>query len=233
MYERAKVGKSLLKLWFLLTVLQCLYDLDRGTDKLILIQSVLLLGFWYTDPQDHTGAWYWIGIAVSLSQSIGLHRSPRLTSRTQQPSELRQSLMRRIWWTCLVRDRWVSLAKGRPMRIHSEDCDTPLPVAQDILDELESVSTPARDKFIPLDSGVLAKMWIRLVKISDILGGILRLHYRANGPTPCIRDMDRYAAELQDCFREELLSEDMSDILRGQAYQLGLFHQCVSPAAFD
>lgn len=34
---------------------KCLYDLDHGTDKLILIQSVILMGFWYTDPQDHTG----------------------------------------------------------------------------------------------------------------------------------------------------------------------------------
>ena len=209
----------------LLTISQCLYDLDRGTDKLILIQSVLLLGFWYTDPQDHTGAWYWIGIAISLSQSIGLHRSPRSTSRTQQPSQARQSLMRRIWWTCLVRDRWVSLAKGRPMRIHSEDCDSPWPVAHDILDELESVSILAREKFIPVDSGNLAKMWIQLVSISDILGGILRLHYRANGPAPFIRDIDRYAEELQDCLQEDFSSDDMSDILRGQAYQLSLFHQ--------
>ncbi|RAO67551.1 uncharacterized protein BHQ10_003563 [Talaromyces amestolkiae] len=58
---------------------KCLYDLDRGTDKLILIQSVLLLSFWYTDPQDHTGAWYWVGIAISLAQSIGIHRDPQFT----------------------------------------------------------------------------------------------------------------------------------------------------------
>ena len=111
------------------------------------------------------------------------------------------------------------------MRIHSEDCDSPWPVAHDILDELESISILAREKFIPVDSGNLAKMWIQLVSISDILGGILRLHYRANGPAPFIRDIDRYAEELQDCLQEDFSSDDMSDILRGQAYQLSLFHQ--------
>ncbi|RFU81421.1 c6 transcription factor [Trichoderma arundinaceum] len=146
MYERAK----------------CLYDVDRGTDKLVLIQSVILLGFWYTDPQDHTGAWYWIGIAISLSQNIGLHRS-RLSRRVQQQSSpARESLMRRIWWACVVRDRWVSLARGRPMRIHNEDCDTPIPAVEDILSELESVVAHGRNKFIPADSTALAEMWIRL-----------------------------------------------------------------------
>ena len=32
-------------------IAQALYDLDHGTDKLVLIQSVILMGFWYTDPQ--------------------------------------------------------------------------------------------------------------------------------------------------------------------------------------
>ena len=151
-----------------------------------------------------------------------------MTSRTLQPSQARQALMRRIWWTCLVRDGWVSLAKGRPMRIHSEDCDAPMPVPRDILGELEAVCTPARELFIPADSGVLASMWIRLVKISDTLGSILRVHYRASGPDPSFEDLDKYALELQGCAQESNISYDMSDALCIHAYQLNLFHQCVS-----
>ncbi|KAH8125632.1 hypothetical protein LI328DRAFT_151755 [Trichoderma asperelloides] len=210
MYERAK----------------CLYDVDRGTDKLVLIQSVILLGFWYTDPQDHTGAWYWIGIAISLSQNIGLHRSSRLRGRTKKPpSAARESLMRRIWWACVVRDRWVSLARGRPMRIHSEDCDTPFPVVEDVLNELESVTSPGSAKFIPTDSRPLAEMWIRLVKICDTLGNILRVHYRVNGIVPTMAEIDKYAQELQALAQDEVVSGDSSEELSIHAHQIDLYYQ--------
>ncbi|PNP55992.1 hypothetical protein THARTR1_03929 [Trichoderma harzianum] len=214
MYERAK----------------CLYDVDRGTEKLVLIQSVILLGFWYTDPQDHTGAWYWIGIAISLSQNIGLHRSSRLGSRVPQKSlPARESLMRRIWWACVVRDRWVSLARGRPMRIHNEDCDTPLPVVEDIMNELESVVGRARSSFVPVESRALAEMWIRLVRICDTLGNILRVHYRVNGVIPSITEIDRYAQELQALAQDDAVSVDSSESLSINGIQIDLLYQFVPP----
>ncbi|KAM0444353.1 hypothetical protein ACHAO4_010252 [Trichoderma viride] len=210
MYERAK----------------CLYDVDRGTEKLVLIQSVILLGFWYTDPQDHTGAWYWIGIAISLAQNMGLHRSSRLRGRAKKPlSTARESLMRRIWWACVVRDRWVSLARGRPMRIHGEDCDTPFPVVEDVLNELESVASPGSAKFIPTDSRALTEMWIRLVKICDTLGNIVRVHYRVNGIIPTMAEIDKYAKELQALAQDEVISGDSSEELSIHAYQIDLLYQ--------
>ncbi|KAK5700337.1 hypothetical protein LTR17_023012 [Elasticomyces elasticus] len=116
MYQRAK----------------CLYDSDYEPDQLSLIQSVILLGFWYTDTEDRTGAWHWIGIAISLSQTLGFHRSPESVIDTNRLPERRRRLFRRIWWSCFVRDRWLSLAKGRPMRINPNDCDVPLPSMDDI-----------------------------------------------------------------------------------------------------
>jgi len=40
-----------------------LYDADYETDKVLLIRSVILMGFWHTDTQDRTGAWHLTGIA--------------------------------------------------------------------------------------------------------------------------------------------------------------------------
>jgi hypothetical protein len=114
------------------------------------------------------------------------------------------------------------------MRIHHEDCDTPMPVAEDILDEITSISIQARDKFIPAGYEMLAKMWIRLLKISDTLGSILRIHYRVNGPEPTVYDIDKYAEELQDCSQQETLADNTSDILRLHAYQIELFYQSAS-----
>ncbi|KAF5634684.1 cutinase transcription factor 1 beta [Fusarium sp. NRRL 52700] len=216
MYERAK--KSL----------QCLYDLDRATEKLKLIQSVMLLSFWYTDPQDHTGAWYWIGIAISLAQGIGLHRNPRSSGRARQIHPQEQALRRRIWWSCVVRDRWVSLAKGRPMRIHSEDCDLPFPTSQDVLQELDSVADDAKRRFIPADSAALTSLWLRLVRISDVLGGILRLHYRVSGPDPTMDDIDKYAQQVESLSATNSgIMDEWGDALSIHAYQIDLFYQSV------
>jgi hypothetical protein len=113
------------------------------------------------------------------------------------------------------------------MRIHHEDCDTPMPVVWDILDEVENISIPAREKFIPADTEMLARMWIRLAKISDTLGGILRVHYRVNGPEPNVQDIDRYAAELHDCSQQEPVADSTNNILRLHAHQLELFYQYV------
>ncbi|KAK5036637.1 hypothetical protein LTS07_002364 [Exophiala sideris] len=199
-----------------------LYDFDRGTEKLTLIQSVLLMGFWYSDAQDHTGAWYWIGIAISLCQSLGLHRhSQALRSGQRQPEELR----RRLWWTCVIRDRWVSLAKGRPMRIHQEDCDVPLPAAEDITKELNTISLQARDKYMPPDAEILARMWTRFVNISAVLGSILRIHYRVQGHKPDVDEMNVYAQALDGCADTENLSNHFNHNTRLHAYQLELFYQ--------
>jgi hypothetical protein len=185
------------------------------------------MGFWYTDAQDHTGAWYWIGIAITLSQTLGLHRCPQLSNRNQRFSEGRQSLARRIWWSCLVRDHWLSLAKGRPMRIHHEDHDIAMPGLECILDDLGAITVQAKKRFIPFNWEILANMWLDLVKGSVILGGILRVHYRANGPKPVGKDIEKCAEELQLFRTSSVPVDNTSDILRLHAYQLELFYELV------
>ena len=183
------------------------------------------MGFWYTDPQDHTGAWYWIGIAISLSQTLGLHRCPQLNNRSQQLPEAQQPLIRRIWWSCVVRDRWISLAKGRPMRIHHEDCDVPMPTAEDILKNLDTIPTRIRGSFVPAESETLSKMWINLVEISATLGHILRIHYRVNGPKSIIEDIHHSAEGIQRCKPRGILKIDASDLVRLHAYHVDLFYE--------
>jgi hypothetical protein len=113
------------------------------------------------------------------------------------------------------------------MRIHSEDCDTPFPVVEDVLNELESVTKPGSAKFIPTDSRALAEMWIRLVKICDTLGNIVRVHYRVNGIIPTMAEIDKFARELQALAQGEVISSDSSEGLSIHAYQTDLLYQYV------
>jgi hypothetical protein len=107
------------------------------------------------------------------------------------------------------------------MRIYHEDCDIAMPREKDVLDELESIQPRTREKFIPTGSVILAKMWIDLVKISDTLGRILRVHYRVNGPKPTFENMNNSAEELRACKPQEFLKDSMNDL---PLLKLHLFH---------
>src|SRR5436190_22576994 len=78
--------------------------------------------YWYEVPDDQKDAWHWMGICVSLANTIGLHRDP-----TNSCMNLRcQRLWKRIWWSTYTRDRLIALGMRRPTRIEDKDCDVPM-----------------------------------------------------------------------------------------------------------
>ena len=52
-----------------------LFEADWETDKVITLQTVFLLSFWRAGISDIKDVRYWLGIAVTLAQSSGFHRS--------------------------------------------------------------------------------------------------------------------------------------------------------------
>lgn len=53
---------------------RCLYEADVEENKLDNIRGVFLMSFWWGGPNDQKDSWYWLGIAINLAQSLGLHR---------------------------------------------------------------------------------------------------------------------------------------------------------------
>ncbi|CUS08759.1 unnamed protein product [Tuber aestivum] len=104
------------------TKARVLYDFDHEQDRISLVQAILLMTYWYETPDDQKDTWHWMGVAISLSHTIGLHRDP--ASSNMDPD--RKKLWKRIWWSCFMRDRLVALGMRRPTRIKSEDCDVPM-----------------------------------------------------------------------------------------------------------
>lgn len=121
----------------------------------------------------------------------------------------------------------MALANGRPIRIHSDNCDVPMPVVEDVLADLESLSRHARAKFIPDKVQELTEMWLRLVQISDALGEVLRLHNRVQGMKPNAADIDRLSGRLQLLTPNNAMTDLWDDSLRIHAYQTELFYQFV------
>ncbi|KAL3483420.1 fungal-specific transcription factor domain-containing protein [Aspergillus germanicus] len=202
-----------------------LYDSEYETDKISLIQSVLLMSFWYNDPEERSGAWHWVGVGISLCQSLGLHRHPKIVNSRHALSHRREALFRRIWWNCVIRDRWMALAKGRPLRINLLDCDVPLPCLADITDELDAIPSERRTEYIPYEPGTLALFWVKFVSTSISLGTVLEAHYRVGLPRAGVADLERCRRQIE---QNSLDIDDagMSDpVMNLFGYQLQLFHE--------
>lgn len=77
--------------------------------------------YWYETPDDQKDTWHWMGVAISIAYTIGMHRNPASSSM----DKAKQMLWKRIWWSLFMRDRLVALGMRRPTRIKDEDYDVP------------------------------------------------------------------------------------------------------------
>lgn len=73
--------------------------------------------YWYDTPDDQKDSWHWMGVSLSLAQTIALHREPKGPALEHQ----RKQLIRRIWWSMYMRDRIIALSMRRPIRVRDGD----------------------------------------------------------------------------------------------------------------
>ncbi|KAI3339916.1 fungal-specific transcription factor domain-containing protein [Ustulina deusta] len=155
-----------------------LYDFDYENDRLLLVQGLLLMTYWYETPDDQKDTWHWMGVAISLGHTIGLHRNPANTNMSPQ----RRKLWKRIWWSCFMRDRLIALGMRRPTRIKDEDFDVPMLVEEDfdievLPDDVQVVGpecTLLRDVVMQRE---LAQMCIAKAKLSLCISHMLKAQY--------------------------------------------------------
>ncbi|KAL5347528.1 hypothetical protein ACLOAV_007840 [Pseudogymnoascus australis] len=111
--------RSARKAFYLRT--RALYDFDYESDGVTIVQALLLMSFWLETPDGQKDTWHWIGAAIASANSIGLHCNPA-NSTTDVKT---QKLWKRIWWSCLMRDRLASLGLRRIPRT-KDDHDMPM-----------------------------------------------------------------------------------------------------------
>jgi hypothetical protein len=157
-----------------------LYDFDLEADRIPLIQSLLIMTYWYETPDDQKDSHHWMGIAVSLAQTIGLHRNPE-KSATIEPA--RQRLWKRIWWSTYMRDRLIALGMRRPTRIKAGDFDVPMLTVEDF--DIQSLPDP-ESSCVPIECSllrdvekqrVLAVMCIEKAKLCTCISNVLSVQY--------------------------------------------------------
>lgn len=163
-----------------------LYGLDCEPDRLALLQSLILMTYWYDSPEDEKDTWHWMGIALSLAQVLGFHRNPALLKLTSQERKLRS----RIWWSCYMRDRQLALGLRRPPRIRDDFNDVPLLTLDDF-----DLDTPSQNLVNlvgpssitdtdPTTRKVLAMLCIDLSKLCLCIGHVVYSQYTVLGNCP-------------------------------------------------
>ncbi|KAH6910608.1 fungal-specific transcription factor domain-containing protein [Coprinopsis sp. MPI-PUGE-AT-0042] len=98
-------------------------------------QALLLMGYREVGIGAMAQAWTYIGMAIRMAQDLGMHRSAEgwarvgLGGRLFSESELQER--KRIWYGCVIMDKYISTYIGRPLMIFERDFDTPLPSDDD------------------------------------------------------------------------------------------------------
>ncbi|EZF33974.1 hypothetical protein H109_03942 [Trichophyton interdigitale MR816] len=159
-----------------------LYDFDYESDRVSLVQSILLMTHWYEMPDDQKDTWHWMGVGLSLAHTIGLHRDPT----TSNMDAKRQKLWKRIWWSAYTRDRLIALGMRRPTRIKDEDCDMPLltiddfdiaPFSTEVLQVLGDCELTQNVRY----QKDLAMMFIEKTKLCLCISHVLSAQYSVLG----------------------------------------------------
>ncbi|KAI9871346.1 MAG: hypothetical protein M1830_003011 [Pleopsidium flavum] len=149
---------------------KALYDADYEANTVTIVQALFLMSFWWGGPIDQKDTWHWLGAAIGLAQTKGMHRSTVRSDMCHSD----QRLWKRIWWSLYVRDRHAAAALGRPMHIHDDDCDVEMLEESDFEEGISPHPTicggATRDHILYV---------IQMAKLAVLLGNIIKTEFAA------------------------------------------------------
>ncbi|KAL3479039.1 fungal-specific transcription factor domain-containing protein [Aspergillus californicus] len=105
------------------TRLRLLYSLDCEEDRIVIVQTLLLMTYWsdhMNNPQ--RDIWDWIGICSTNAHSIGLNRDPSSSDLDIRTIRLRT----RLWWCLFSRDRLIAMGLRRPTQVNEGSSNLPM-----------------------------------------------------------------------------------------------------------
>lgn len=144
---------------------KALYDANYEDDRMTIVQSLILMGWYWEGPEDVTkNVFYWSRVATIVAQGSGMHRSVEQS----QLSRSDKRLWKRIWWTLFTRDRSVAVALGRPVHINLDDSDVEMLTPDDFIED-------EGPEYQPEPTHV--DFFLQYVKLCEIMGLVLSQQY--------------------------------------------------------
>lgn len=124
-----------------------------STPRIGTCQALLLLGYREIGIGAMAQAWIYMRMAVTMAQDLGMHKTAEGWRRAGGSMFTRAELQerRRIWYACVVMDKYVSSYIGRPVAISARDFDTELPSEDAVRSFVEYPFSPAHKGSSPKD----------------------------------------------------------------------------------
>ncbi|KAF8874834.1 fungal-specific transcription factor domain-containing protein, partial [Infundibulicybe gibba] len=123
-------------------------DITYASSRPSTCQALLLMGYREVGIGAMAGAWTYVGMAIRMAQDLGMHRSADGWARAGLGGPLfgEWELIerKRIWYGCVIMDKYVSTYIGRPLMVFERDFDTSLPSENDP-EELEPCAPQSLD----------------------------------------------------------------------------------------
>ncbi|KEF52520.1 uncharacterized protein A1O9_11362 [Exophiala aquamarina CBS 119918] len=151
-----------------------LYDSDYEDDRICLVQCLILLTFWWEGPNENKDAWHWIGTALSVSRTIGLHQPCAEATFSPEIARFRK----RLWWTILMRDTIASFGLSRAPRIRDEDHFVDMLEVEDFdVYDTDSDFMPGTVPLLVSQQRMFARLATEMARLCRILRRVLQLAY--------------------------------------------------------
>lgn len=170
-----------------------LYDLESESSPLAISQAALLLSFRSppSSPALRKSNTAWLTIAIQNAKTVEAHH---YATRTAPPKK--RNLLKRLWWSCIIRDRIVGLGMRRGVQITRSHFDfdaNGILGYSDLSDEIERSRV-----YNPGTKRCLADILEQLVELCVVLTDILILVFPLDDSPGWGREMH---AEEQDRVR--------------------------------
>ncbi|GKU22326.1 unnamed protein product [Fusarium langsethiae] len=151
---------------------KALYDAGYERDRITLVQSMLLMGWYWAGPADVTkNMFYWSQAAIAVAQNFGLHRNIQNSNLSITEKRLRK----RIWWTLFTRDRALAIALGQSVSIDLDDCDVEMLTEDDFIEHDRKEDGPEHP------GTVQVQFFLQYLKLSKLIGLIVNKYSKLTG----------------------------------------------------
>ncbi|KAI0057305.1 hypothetical protein BV25DRAFT_1831290 [Artomyces pyxidatus] len=178
-----------------------------ASSRPVTCQALLLMGYREIGIGAMAQSWLYVGVAVRMAQDLGIHKSADRWMRGGNAMFTRVELQerRRIWYACVVMDKYVSTYIGRPLAIYEQDFDTELPSLDepDEMDDWRPMEEEDKHPSVVAVPGRILSCFNASANLSIILSKIVQAIYAVrSGP-------GRHAESLR---LEELLDKWYLDV---------------------
>lgn len=135
------------------------------------VQGCLLLSLSSRHDDRRQGNSVWLSLAIHSAQ---MHR----LNLNQTVGDFPPRLSQRLWWCCVIRDRFMSLMSRRPMQIAPDVFDTSV-AGKLTVESFNDITRPTR--FQENAKRKLEELFLMQVRLSHALSGLITIAYPATG----------------------------------------------------